>query len=120
MRRWSLFALVLGLFLAAAPLRAEDDAELASWRSRLEQAQSDLVRAREEAAAAHAAYTKMRHDRSVRGEEKAKIIARRAETEHAAADAQARLDALREEARRAGVPPGWIPPDPAAAPGPDS
>ncbi|HEY8154180.1 MAG TPA: hypothetical protein VII72_08645 [Myxococcota bacterium] len=120
MRRWSLLALILGLCLSAAPLRADDDAEFASWRERLEQAQTDLIRAREQAAAAHAAYVDMRHDRSMRGEEKAKIIAARASTEHAAADAQARFDALREEARRAGVPPGFVPPDPPAEASPDS
>jgi len=119
MRR-SLLALVLGLCLAAAPLRAEDDADLASWRQRLDQAEAEIVRAREQAAAAHAAYVDMRHDRSVRGEEKAKVIAERAESEHAANDAQARLDALREEARRAGVPPAWVLPDPPSEPSPDS
>ena len=88
-------------------------------KQRLEQAESDLVRAREQAADANASYAKMRRDRSVRGEEKAKIIAERAETEHAVSDAQARLEALREQARRAGVPPAWILPD-APASSPDS
>ena len=101
-------------------MRADDDAELASWRQRLDQAEADLDRSREQAAAAHAAYVNMRHDRSVRGPEKAKIIAERAEAEHAVADAQARLDALREEARRAGVPPAWVLPDPPAERRPDS
>jgi len=118
--RWSPLALLLGLWLVAAPVRAGDDAQLASWKQRLEQAEADLVRSREHAAAAHAAYVQMRHDRSMRGEEKAKIIAERANSEHAAADAQARLDALREEARRAGVPPAWVLPDPPAEASPDS
>jgi len=117
--RWSLLALVLGLSLAAGPLRADDDADLAGWKQRLEQAEADLVRAREQAAAAHAAYVGMRHDRSMRGEEKAKIIDERAKAEHATADAQARLGALREEARRAGVPPAWVLPDPPAEASPD-
>jgi hypothetical protein len=118
--RWSLLALVLGVSLVATPLRADDDTDLESWRQRLDQAEADLDRSREQAAAAHAAYVNMRHDRSVRGPEKAKIIAGRAESEHAVADAQARLDALREEARRAGVPPAWVLPDPPAEPEPDS
>ena len=108
-------ALACGLWLAAAPLRADDESELAGWKQRLERAEADLARSREQAAAADAAYIGMRHDRSVRGEEKAKIIAERAATEHAVSDAQARLDALREEARRAGVPPAWILPDPPAS-----
>lgn len=116
---WRLLLLLAGLCLAAAPARSDDDAELASWKQRLEQAQAEVVSAREQAAAAHAAYVKMRHDRSMRGEEKAKVIAARAESEHAASDAQARLDALREEARRAGVPPAWVLPDPPAGASPE-
>jgi hypothetical protein len=113
-----LLLLVIGLCLAAAaPAPADDDAELAGWKQRLEQAEQEVVKAREQAAAAHAAYAGMRHDRSVRGDEKAKIIAARAESEHAVSDAQARLHALREEARRAGVPPGWLLPDPPAEAG---
>ena len=81
--RWRLLVLVIGLCLAAAPARADDDAELAGWKQRLEQAEAEVVSAREQAAAAHAAYVSMRHDRSMRGEEKAKIIAARAESEHA-------------------------------------
>jgi hypothetical protein len=112
------FALVCGM--AGAPARADEEADLAGWKQRLEQAEADLTRAREQAAAAHAAYASMRHDRSMRGEEKAKIIASRAETEHAVSDAQARLEALREEARRAGVPPAWTLPDPPAEADPES
>jgi recombinational DNA repair ATPase RecF len=119
MRR-ALLALLLGLWFVAPPLRADDDAEMAGWKQRLDQAQADLVGAREHAVAAHAAYVEMRHNRSVRGEEKAKIIAERAQSEHAVEEAQARLDALREEARRAGVPPAWVLPDPPAEASPDS
>ena len=118
--RCALLVMLLGLSFVAAPARADDDAQMAAWKQRLDGAKSDLVRAREEAAAAHSAYANMRHDRSMRGEEKAKVIAARAESEHAVADAQARLDALREEARRAGVPPAWVLPDPPAEPSPDS
>ncbi len=117
--RWRPLVLLVGLCLAAAPARAEGDADLAGWKQRLEQAEADVVRSREQAAAAHAAYVGMRHDRSVRGEEKAKIIATRAESEHAVLDAQTRLDALREEARRAGVPPAWLLPDPPAGASPE-
>jgi hypothetical protein len=115
--RWRLLVLVIGVCLAAAPAPA-DDAELGGWKQRLERAEGDVVRTREDAAAAHAAYVSMRHNRSVRGEEKAKVIAARAESEHAAKDAQARLDTLREEARRAGVPPAWLLPEPPAEPSP--
>jgi septal ring factor EnvC (AmiA/AmiB activator) len=114
--RWRPIVLTLGLCLAAAaPAPADDDAELAGWKQRLEQAEQEVAQAREQAAAANAAYAVMRRDRSVRGDEKAKVIAARAESEHAVSDAQARLEALREEARRAGVPPAWILPDPPAS-----
>jgi hypothetical protein len=113
---WRLLLLLFALCLVAAPARSDDDADLAGWKQRLEQAQQEVVQAREQLAAAHTAYANMRHDRSVRGPEKAKVIAARAESEHALSDAQARLDALREEARRAGVPPAWVLPDPPAGP----
>ena len=118
--RWLPVAVILALFLAAAPLRADDEADMAGWKQRLEQAQNDVAGARAQAAAADAAYAKSRHDRSVRGEEKAKFIADRANAEHAVMDAQARLDALREEARRAGVPPAWLLTEPPAEPSPDA
>jgi hypothetical protein len=120
MRPALLLLLLLGLSLVAAPARADEEAQMAAWKQRLEAAEADLAHAREQAAEALEAYAHMRRDRSVRGEEKAKVIAARAQSEHAVADAQARLEALREEARRAGVPPGWLLPDPPAGPSPDS
>jgi septal ring factor EnvC (AmiA/AmiB activator) len=113
LRRSWLLLLALAC-LCAAPAAADEHPELASWKERLEKAEAEVAKAHERVAAANAAYQHMRHDRSVRGEEKAKIIAERAEAEHAASDAQARLEALREQARRAGVPPNWPLPDPPA------
>ena len=116
MLRPALLLILAGSFwLAAAPVRADDESDLAGWKQRLERAESDVVRAREQAADANVSYARMRRDRSVRGEEKARVIADRAETEHAVSDSQARLEALREQARRAGVPPAWILPDPPAS-----
>jgi hypothetical protein len=109
--RPALLALALGLCLAAAPVHADDEAELAGWKQRLEDAEAQVASAHERADAALAAYQHMRRSPSVRGEEKAKIIAERAAAEHAVGDAQAQLDSLREQARRAGVPPAWILPD---------
>jgi hypothetical protein len=111
-RAWLLLAALA--CLCAAPAAADEDSDLSGWKQRLAEAEAEVVKAREREAAADAAYQHMRHDRSVRGEEKAKIIAERAEAEHAAKDAVAQLEALREQARRAGVPPNWPLPDPPA------
>lgn len=109
-------ALVLGFVLAAGFAAAADDAELAAWRERLDAAQAELSSAQSRATAADAAYQHMRHDRSVRGDEKAKVLAERSESQHALADAKANLAALKEEARQAGAPPEWVLPDPTAEP----
>jgi len=117
--RWLGLVLVLGLWLGASPVAADDDAELAAWRERLDAAQTEVTHAQERATAAAAAYQNMRHDRSIRGDEKAKIIAARSESQQSLADARVQLDALREEARRAGAPPAWVLPDPSDEPADD-
>jgi hypothetical protein len=109
-------ALACALFVWSAA--ADDD--WGGWKQRLDAAQVDVDKAREREAAALEAYQHMRHDRSARGPEKAKILAERADAEHAVGDAQARLEALREEARRAGAPAGLLLPPPPAQPGGDS
>jgi len=115
--RWLGLLLALALGLAAAgPVAADDDAELAAWRERLDAAQAEVTTAQQRAAAADTAYVNMRHDRSIRGDEKAKIIAARSDTKQALADAKVQLDAVREEARRAGAPPQWVLPDPSEEP----
>lgn len=115
MRTW-LCVLVVGLWLVAAafPVAAQDDVQLAAWREQLDRAEAEMTSAQQRAAAAETAYVNMRHDRSVRGEEKAKIIAQRGEAARELADAQANLAAVREEARRNGAPPQWTVPDPPA------
>jgi hypothetical protein len=50
----------------------------------------------------------MRHRRRERGEAKAEIIEEQEAAREAVTQAARGLDALLEEARRAGVPPGWI------------
>ena len=118
--RWLALVLALALWLAAAgPVAADDDADLAAWRERLDAAQAEVATAQQRADAAATAYQNMRHDRSVRGNEKARVIAARTDTEKALADAQAQLAATREEARRAGAPPQWVLPDPSEEPADD-
>ena len=112
--RW--LALALGLSLGANPVGAQDDAELAAWRERLDAAQTEVTNAQQRAAAADAAYVHMRHDRSIRGDEKAQIIAARSESKRELAAAKAQLAEAQEEARRAGAPPEWVLPDPSEVP----
>jgi chromosome segregation ATPase len=108
--------LALALWLGAGVVRAADDAEISAWRERLDAAQAEVSNARERSAAADAAYTTMRHDKSVRGDEKAKIIAARSEATQALAAAKTHLAELQEQARVAGAPPEWVLPDPSEAP----
>ena len=110
--RW--LALMLGLavwFGAIAPSAAYDDAEIAAWREQLDRAEAQLANAQSRAKAAETAYVNMRHDRSVRGDDKAKVLAERAAAQRNLATAKSDLDTLREEARRAGAPPQWVLPD---------
>jgi uncharacterized protein (DUF3084 family) len=106
--------ILLGLavwFGAIAPSAAYDDAELAAWREQLDRAEAQLANAQSRANAAEAAYVNMRHDRSVRGDDKAKVLAERTAAQRNLTTAQTDLETLREEARRAGAPPQWVLPD---------
>ena len=117
MRRVGL-ALLLGLGLAgfAGRVAAGDDAELEAWRQRLASAQAEFDAAQSRATAADAAYQHMRHDRSMRGDDKAKVLADRSEAQQALAEAKEQLAEVKEEARRAGAPPEWVLPDPTLEP----
>lgn len=106
-----LLALALGLGSLTAPAAA-DDAELANWREQLDRAESRLSQAQDRADAAEYAYVNMRHDRSVRGTDKAKVLAERSDAQRELAEAKENLATVREEARRAGAPPQWVLPDP--------
>ncbi len=115
--RWIALLLALGLWLGTvAPSAAADDAELSAWRERLDSAEAELTNAQSRVAAAETAYVNMRHDRSIRGDKKGKIIAARGEAQRALAAARENLDAVREDARRAGAPPEWVLPSPDSEP----
>ena len=113
---WLGLALALAFWLAASAARAADDTELANWKGRLDAAKMELSSAQQRSTAAEIAYTGMRHDRSVRGDEKARIIAERSDAAQALAAAKAHLSEVQEEARRAGAPPQWVLPDPSEEP----
>jgi len=90
------------------------------WVGRVRDAYRAVAEARSRHLAAEQAYTSMRHRPSQRGEEKAAILAERTAAEAALADAEAQLAQVLEEARRAGVPPGWIREATPAAPQPQN
>ncbi len=78
------------------------------WQKRIEEAREELVLARARHQAALATYRAMRHRRRARGARKQIALKQRDQAEVALAEAERRLEELLEQARRAGVPPGWI------------
>jgi len=106
--------LALGLALAAllappvARAQGDDDPSRAAWQQRLRDLRSELRQARTASAAAKASYSRMRSRNRLRGEAKAEVIEKVATTEKAVVAAEHKLEAFYEEARRAGVPPGWL------------
>jgi hypothetical protein len=116
-----------GLLATAGPLPypAPDaaarttESERDAWQERLDEARAELSRAEQRRDAAETAVDRMRHRRRPRGDARKALFAER---EQARADAEAArraLDELLEQARRAGVPPGWLQApavEPAAAP----
>ena len=78
------------------------------WQKQIEEAREELALARTRHEAALATYRTMRHRRRARGPRKRAALKQRSETEAVLAEAESRLEELLEQARRAGVPPGWI------------
>ena len=113
----TLVALGLGAPLAGAPLapspaRAQDpgssDAVRAEWQGRYRDLIEQQRMALERLEAARAAYADGRQRKRLRGEHKLEVME---ELGHAEADyqkARDELEAFPEEARRAGIPPGWL------------
>ena len=85
-----------------------DEAERVAWQERIAQARAALDEAQRRSDAAEAAVQKMRHRRKPRGDAREALFAERdaARTDHA--EAERALAELLEQARRAGVPPGWL------------
>ena len=103
-----------------------DAPEREPWQERVAEARELVVRAQERRDAAETAVDRMRHRRRPRGEARAALFAEREEARLGVADAERTLEELLEEARRAGVPPGWLlepaaqsPAEAAEAPAPD-
>ena len=90
--------------LAAPPGPDEHDA----WVDRIHDAREAVEVARKRVETSRAAYSRMRHKRKERGERKRERAEERDRAVDDLAAAERRLDALLEQARRAGVPPGWV------------
>ena len=105
-------ALLLPSLLVATAAAQEPpsftDLERRVWQQRyrgllqqIEQAQLDLDTAR-------GAYNKRRQRERLRGEHRKQAVAAIEEAETRLRDAQQGLDELPDEARKAGIPPGWL------------
>ena len=114
----------LSFAAAAGPSRNDEreQIEQRNWQSRHLAVVQDVENARHRYRAASAEYQQMRHRRRMRGERKAKVLAELDAAREALEDAEQRLVEFNAEARRMGVPPGWLRAAPKAPiePGPAS
>ena len=89
-----------------------------AWTERIRKTHQTVAEARRRHAAAITAFQKARHRHRARGARKQKLMAEREESRVALEQAERRLEGMIEQARRNGVPPGWL--RDAAEPGPAS
>jgi hypothetical protein len=111
-----------GASLHAAPTAAKlpDTSHHERWRDRVAEARAEVERAHERRDAAETAVDRMRHSHHPRGAAREALFAEREEARAGVAEAEQALEELLEQARRAGVPPGWLrAPDPAPAAAPE-
>ena len=98
-------------FAAPEGLSSETQRERAMrmrWQSRQLEATHSVDNARDRYRAASAEYQQMRHRRRIRGERKAQVISELDAAREALDEAERALVEFNQEARRAGVPPGWL------------
>jgi hypothetical protein len=84
------------------------EAQKEMWQARFRAARTAVETQRVRRQEALDAYTQMRHRRRERGDEKQRILEELTASEVALEASENALEELFEEARRAGVPPGWI------------
>ena len=100
---------LMGAVASAAPRRDRDTArEREAWQQRVREAREELADADLRQRRAFTSYGEMRHRPHMRGARKRDVLDERVAAKEALEEAQRGLDALLEEARRAGVPPGWL------------
>ena len=78
------------------------------WQTRIRKARAELAQARVRSERAVNSYRKVRHRGRGGGNRKREALMERNEAEEALAEAERHLEKLLDQARRAGVPPGWI------------
>jgi hypothetical protein len=96
----------MGVSLAQAQAARPSDKE--AWVARLREANQNVAAARRRSQQADVDYREMRHRNRARGEAQEHILAEREQAAAALETAEHQMDALVENARRSGVPPGWI------------
>jgi len=115
-RRLALGLALAGLLAApSAPALAAgtqpalvDESERESWQERVAGARAELERAQKRRDAADTAVDRMRHRKHPRGEAREALFTEREAARAGLAEAERALDETLDEARRAGVPPGWL------------
>ena len=107
-----LFSLSLGLPCYAAAgvsaVEAEPLTKHEAWVERIATAQQAMDDANARYENAVRAYSHMRHRRSERGQRKADVLIEQENARAEVAEAARFLDTTLEQARRDGVPPGWV------------
>ena len=101
-------ALLLAVALTAFTLPVHAAGDEAYWRSRALATHRDAADARARYDAASAEYSRARASHRARGDRRAELVEKKRAAEDALEDAERRLTELPDEARRAGVPPGWV------------
>jgi hypothetical protein len=89
------------------PIQPSDD-DRDAWQQRVREAREAVVRAEARAREADVAYERMRHRDHPRGKGAQAVLAERTAAHQDAEASRAGLDEVLEQARRAGVPPGWL------------
>ena len=102
-------ALAIALATAAAAPRAGAGTDgTVAWPERIQEARDAVEQARLRRSAAEDAYDEMRHRQYPRGDARAAVEAERTAARDAVTEAERNLAALLDQARREGVPPGWL------------
>ena len=87
-------------------LRSPEDRK--AWVERIRAAYRAVDDAKQREDQAVIGYGKARHKRKTRGAAKREVLQERQESRDAVVEAEAALEEVLAEARRSGVPPGWI------------
>ena len=118
MRPSLVWILGLAVWVAWAPPASADpnepsvglseEQQMVYWQERARALAERVRDASARLAAGREQYTRIRHHRRIRGEDKVTVLTEIARAEADLSDAQAALERLPEDARRSGAPPGWL------------